>query len=175
MQIKKNLIYILMLNLTLIRHAKSSWDDPSLDDFDRPLNKRGLFTAPLVAQKLKIELPMPDLILCSPAKRAIQTADFFKSDKSIFEIKENIYFVGLDEILEIIKQINPSHSNVWLFGHEPHLSELVEFLTGESIKKFPTCAVFQISFTAKKWTNIKEKSGKIIFSLIPKDFIPRNP
>ena len=66
-----------MLYLTLIRHAKSSWDDPSLDDFERPLNKRGLFTAPLVAQKLKIELPTPDLILCSPAKRAMQTADFF--------------------------------------------------------------------------------------------------
>lgn len=164
-----------MLYLTLIRHAKSSWDDPSLDDFDRPLNKRGIFTAPLVAQKLKKEIPTPDLILCSPAKRAMQTADFFKNDTTIFEIKENIYFVGLNEILKIIRQINPSHSNVWLFGHEPHLSELVEFLTGESIKKFPTCAVFQIAFKTKNWANIKKESGKIIFSLIPKDFIQRNP
>ena len=164
-----------MLYLTLIRHAKSSWDDPSLDDFERPLNKRGLYTAPLVAQKLKIELPTPDLILCSPAKRAIQTADFFKNDKTIFEIKQKIYFDGLDEILEIIRQINPSCSNVWLFGHEPNLSEMVEFFTGKILAKFPTCAVFQICFSVEKWSEIEKESGKISFSLIPKDFIHQKP
>ncbi|MBP9136442.1 MAG: hypothetical protein KBF31_05490, partial [Chitinophagales bacterium] len=110
-----------------------------------------------------------------PAKRAIQTAEYFKNDKTIFEIKENIYFVGLDEILEIIKNINPSCSNVWLFGHEPNLSEMVEFFTGKILAKFPTCAVFQICFSVEKWSEIEKESGKISFSLIPKDFIHQKP
>ena len=93
----------------------------------------------------------------------------------ISKIKQNIYFDGLDEILEIIRQINPSCSNVWLFGHEPNLSEMVEFFTGKILAKFPTCAVFQICFSVEKWSEIEKESGKISFSLIPKDFILQKP
>ena len=115
-----------MKKLYLVRHAKSSWKDPSLDDIDRPLNKRGKRDAPFMGKLLRKEGVKPDLIITSPAKRAFFTAktianeiDYSKKDI----VKSNlVYLTSTNELLEVINDISQEVKTAMLFGHNhpPH-------------------------------------------------------
>ena len=154
-----------MKTLFLIRHAKSSWDDTALPDKDRPLNDRGRRDAPKMGERLAKRDVKPDLILSSPAVRALSTAEIIakKLDyrrKDIL-VNERLYAVEADDLLDVIHQLGDKVERVMLFGHNPELTELAHRLAGE-ITHMPTCAVAELTFDAKSWSNIgKIKPAKV--------------
>lgn len=147
-----------MKYITFIRHAKSSWENPNLADIERPLNKRGKEAVLLMGNYLNTQSIFPDWVISSPAVRATKTANAictiigYKTDK--IQINPIIYSGSSADILTLIKQIENRYQDVFIFGHEPLLSELIFLLTGNKLEKFPTAAVYRISFTIKSWKNI---------------------
>ena len=154
-----------MKTLILIRHAKSSWDDMALGDKDRPLNDRGKRDAPKVGERLAKRHARPDLILSSPATRALATAQIIaeKLDYkgSNIVVNDRLYAVEADELLDVIRQIDDGAESVMLIGHNPELSELAHRLSSK-ITHLPTCAVAEFTFDSKSWKRIgKDKPAKV--------------
>ncbi len=154
-----------MKTLFLIRHAKSSWDHTALPDKDRPLNDRGRRDAPKMGERLAKRDVKPSLILSSPAVRALRTAEIIakKLDyrrKDIL-VNERLYAVEADDLLDVIHQLGDKVERVMLFGHNPELTELAHRFAGE-ITHMPTCAVAELTFDARSWSNIgKIKPAKV--------------
>lgn len=159
-----------MKYLTIIRHAKSSWENPDLDDLVRPLNERGLQSIKIIGNYLKGKQIQPDLVIASPATRALQTAigigTYLNYTPDDLLIKQEIYFGNPTSIFSILKNLNDVLNDVFLFGHEPILSSLIEMLTKNQLDKFPTCAVYRIAFDINHWNAIKK--GKMAFFVTPK-------
>jgi phosphohistidine phosphatase len=133
-----------MKTLFLIRHAKSSWDDPALSDKDRPLGDRGRRDAPRMGKRLAKRNVKPDLILSSPARRALTTAEIIakKLDykRKDIVVDDRLYASAVDGLLNVIHGLGDNLERVILFGHNPELTELAHRLSGE-ITHMPTCAV----------------------------------
>ena len=159
-----------MKYLTIIRHAKSSWEQPDLDDIARPLNERGKHAVKIVGKHLLEQALQPDLIISSPAVRALETAkgiaEYVQYDKKKIVVEPVVYFGTSSAIIEMLKKINDRHTDVFLFGHEPILSSLIFQLTKTTLEKFPTCSVFRIAFKADSWSAIK--TGSKEFFVYPK-------
>jgi phosphohistidine phosphatase len=146
-----------MKTLYLVRHAKSSWDEPALPDRDRLLAVRGERDAPEMARRLTRRGVDPDLILSSPAKRALATAkiiakalDYKHKD---IEIDDRLYPGQVSELLSMIHGLDDKLERVMLFGHNPAVAELAHHLSS-AITRMPTCAVAEFSFDAKSWSEI---------------------
>jgi len=163
-----------MKKLLILRHAKSSWDNMGLSDFERPLNERGKRDAPIMGQHLakKRNLKL-DLVITSPAKRALKTAKIIAKELGFPEDKivknSGIYGAGLAEMLSIINRLDNTLNTVMLVGHNPTFSTLAYYLTHHSVDNIPTCGVFCIDFNGKKWQGIAEASGKLDFFDYPKN------
>ena len=161
-----------MKYLTLIRHAKSSWDYPQLADFDRPLNSRGERSAPEMGRRLAARHIVPDLIVSSPANRAITTAEIIASEigypKDRIKEENRIYEASSKSILEVINEQNDSADKIFMFGHNPGMHQLAEFLADFNMYKFPTCAVLHIRFNTDSWKNIGKDKGIVEFYDFPK-------
>lgn len=161
-----------MKYLTIIRHAKSSWENPDLVDFDRPLNERGKSAIKIIGSFLKEKNIETDLVISSPAKRARQTAicigKFLHYKSSEIHFEPEIYFGNAASILSIIKKTDNKYNDIFIFGHEPILSSLIEFLTENDIEKFPTCAVYRIVLDIECWKNITSSKAKCEFYVNPK-------
>ncbi len=131
-----------MKRVFLVRHAKSSWKDISLADFDRPLNKRGKRDAPFMGEQIKRRAVLPDLLLASPAKRAKKTAKIiaakigYKSQKIIFD--ETIYSSGISGIVRILSKLNNTIESAMVVGHNPDLTTLAEQFSGGFVGNIPT-------------------------------------
>jgi phosphohistidine phosphatase len=154
-----------MKTLFLIRHAKSSWDDTALPDKDRPLNDRGKRDAPKMGKRLQKRDVKPDLILSSPAIRALTTAEIFakKLDYKLKDIvvDDRLYAGEADDLLDVIHKLGDNLERVMLFGHNPELTELAHRLASE-IARMPTCAVAEFTFGTKSWSKIgKTKPAKV--------------
>jgi phosphohistidine phosphatase len=154
-----------MKTLFLIRHAKSSWDDIALPDKDRSLNDRGRRDAPKMGKRLAKRNVTPDLILSSPARRALTTAEIIakKLDYKLKDIvvDDRLYAGAADDLLKVIQKLGDKLESVMLFGHNPELTELAHRLSSE-ITHMPTCAVAEFAFNAKSWSNIgKAKVAKV--------------
>ena len=153
-----------MKTLLLLRHAKSSWDDASLPDFERPLNKRGLRAAPRIGQFMRERQLRPDLVLCSPAQRARDTARLALEAGEIetpLRYEARIYEADVPTLLEIIRGIEEEHSEVMLVGHNPGLEELLAYLTGEN-HHMTTATLARIILDCEKWTDAGERtSGRL--------------
>ena len=154
-----------MKTLFLIRHAKSSWDDTALPDKDRPLNDRGKRDAPKMGKRLAKRDVKPDLILSSPAKRALTTAEIIakKLDYKLKDIvvDDRLYAGAVHDLLNVIHKLGDKPKRVILFGHNPELTEFAHRLSSE-ITHMPTCAVAEFRFNAKSWSNIgKAKLAKV--------------
>ncbi|MES0874136.1 SixA phosphatase family protein [Sinimarinibacterium thermocellulolyticum] len=164
-----------MLLLTLVRHAKSSWDDPALDDFDRPLNARGERDAPRMALHVKRALGSPDRILSSPAVRALTTARVFAETLGVsaarFDQRPRIYYeASAETLLTLVQMLDDDDRHVMLFGHNPGLTDLAHRLARCSFDDMPTCAVVQIGFDVKSWSDVDERAGTQRFYAFPKQF-----
>lgn len=154
-----------MKTLFLVRHAKSSWDDPALADKDRPLNERGKRDAPKVGERLAKAGAKPDLILSSPAKRALTTAEIIARKlgykRKNIVVDDRLYAVESEVLLDVIRQLDDGAECVMLFGHNPELTELAHRLSGK-ICHMPTCAVAELTFDVKLWKRIGEVSPSMV-------------
>lgn len=158
--------------LVLIRHAKSSWANPELADFDRPLNKRGKRNAPVMGKRLdKLEL-FPDLFLSSPAKRARKTARKIAGSmgfaKKIVQYDPNLYHASEQEMLHIIRGTAKKVDTLFIVGHNFTLTDLACELAGVEIENIPTCGIVGIEFS-RSWEKIRYGSGTLQFFDYPKN------
>jgi phosphohistidine phosphatase len=148
-----------MKTLFLVRHAKSSRDDSSLPDRDRPLDDRGKRDAPMMGQRLAKRDVKPDLLLSSPALRALTTAQLFAKEvgyKRDVVVDDRLYAGNPDDVLAVIGALDMKVDRVMLFGHNPEFTDLAHRLSSE-ISDMPTCAVAEFRFATKVWSDV----GKI--------------
>ena len=161
-----------MKTLLLLRHAKSSWNNYSLSDHDRPLNRRGKSDAPRIGQLLSDENLVPDLILCSTARRAKDTA-LAVADASGFDgeivYSRDLYHAGVDSFIWLLSDVYDRYDRVMLVAHNPGLEELLDYLTGVS-EWLPTAALVQISMPIHAWSEIADDAeGKFVALWRPKE------
>lgn len=160
-----------MKTLYLLRHAKSSWKEPGLRDFDRPLNSRGREAAPLVGQLIrKRKLPV-DLVLSSPAARARQTAALVREAAELSAdllYDERIYEADAERLLAVVAQSPDSADALMLVGHNPGMEHLLKLLTGEQ-HEMPTAALACVVLDVEKWGKVRADSGRLKLFVRPKD------
>jgi phosphohistidine phosphatase len=161
--------------LTTIRHAKSSWDNPRLDDQERPLNKRGLRAAPAVARYLQRLHHVPDALLSSPARRARDTAELMAEvwglSPDVLHLDERLYFSGVDAIAEAIRETPDEVQSLAIFSHEPLLSEFCDRYCRLGQSKYPTSAACAMELDISSWSAFRERGRKLFF-VIPKAIDP---
>jgi phosphohistidine phosphatase len=161
-----------MKKLYLIRHAKSSWEDSSLDDIDRPLNNRGKNNAPEMGERLRKQGILPDLLISSPAKRALSTAKKIANkigySKNEILIDENLYHGSDDMLIEIVKQLPDTAESVMLFGHNPGFTYFANQLCDINIYNIPTAGIVAIDFQIDKWQDSGLGMGDLVFFDYPK-------
>jgi len=164
-----------MKTIILVRHAKSSWKDLSLDDFDRPLNKRGKKNAPFMGKKLKERHINPGLILSSSAKRARKTATAiakaigYPKKKIIFDDK--MYHTGAWYLYEMVRRLDDDNETIMLFGHNPGFNDFADLLLKKNpVYNIVTSGVYCIRFNVDRWENVREGQGEAVFFDYPKRY-----
>ena len=164
-----------MKRLVLVRHAKSSWSDPSAADFDRKLNKRGKKDAPFMAEKLAEQGIHADLIISSPAKRAKKTAKYMAKainyERSKIYYTEDAYSFSGPDLFEIIRKIDDKYSNVLFVGHNYGITDLGEQLTGETLLNIPTAGIVCMTSEISSWSEIRPGSATLEFFDYPKKYL----
>ena len=155
-----------------MRHAKSDWGQ-NLPDIERPLNKRGKKAAPLMAEQLKKMNKIPELIISSPAKRAMSTAERVKEKLNIkrsIVVVETFYFGYLADVVEQIKNTDNQYERILIVGHNPVWEDLVaELSVDNEYVSMPTAAIASIVFNTKNWKKIKK--GKLEWLITPKSVV----
>lgn len=161
-----------MLTLYFCRHAKSSWADPGQDDFDRPLNERGLRDAPNMARLFKERGDPVDMIVSSPANRALTTSRYFGRELRIpddrFVQEPLLYHANVPVIASVVARLPNELKRVMLFGHNPGFSEIVEHFSNDSAGDMPTCGIVRIDFVADAWTELVRDLGTLVWFDYPK-------
>lgn len=160
-----------MKKLFLLRHAKSSWEDHGLSDFERPLNERGLTAAPFMGETMRSRELLPDVIIASPAKRAKQTAELVRSAALIDSellFDGRIYAASTSELLEVVLELENDFNIAMMVGHNPGFENLVRVLTGE-FEIMPTAALALIDLQIEQWRDIAPGSGNLQSVLRPKE------
>jgi phosphohistidine phosphatase len=159
--------------LLIIRHAKSSWDIGSLNDFDRPLNDRGKKDAPAMAQRLLDKKTSIDAFVSSPAKRAKKTAEYFcstynRSEADIIFI-DALYHANVQAFYHVVENLDDSFNTVALFSHNPGITEFINELTEKmKLDSMPTCAIFAVKIDIDKWKEFKKATKEFLFFDYPK-------
>lgn len=160
------------LNLILVRHAKSSWSNGALSDFDRPLNKRGNHDAPLMGKKIKDYKFEINILISSPAKRTKDTAKFiaqenkFPLPKIIYQ--QDLYHCSKEAYIKTL--LKQKKKNILIIGHNPGIQEFSCWLCSQPRANFPTCGVVFISFKEEEWSTLKENTGVFRTFEFPKMF-----
>lgn len=158
--------------LYLVRHAKSSWDDPSLADRDRPLSERGLSSAPDMGRRLAVQGHKPDLVISSPARRALATAKKLAKEIGYRESKvitdEHLYFSGTRSMVDLLEKLDDKHKKVMLVGHNPAMTSLLNILCDTQVDNMPTCAVAVIEFDMESWSELTMSDGELMDYDFPK-------
>jgi phosphohistidine phosphatase len=154
-----------MKRLTLVRHAKSDWSLPGQPDWDRALNRRGQRDAPEMARRLRARKLKPDLILASPAVRALTTATIMarelKVPSSHVKQDERLYLAAPDDMLAVVHALGGTAKHLMVFGHNPGITDFANRLSaGERIDNMPTCAVFTARFEIDEWSELDWSSGQ---------------
>ena len=163
-----------MKTLYLVRHAKSSWKNQGLTDFDRPLNKRGKRDAPFMGEVLNDKKINPDFIISSSAKRAKKTATEIAA-KIGFPLKkisfnDEIYEASMSTLVNLIKKLNDKYESVMIFGHNPSLTVLNNHISNHYIDNIPTCGIVALQLN-KKWNELDKNSCEQIFFEHPKMYL----
>ncbi|MEE1944803.1 histidine phosphatase family protein [Pedobacter sp. KR3-3] len=158
--------------LLLIRHAKSDWGNAGLRDFDRPLNGRGKNNAPEMAERLVKQQIVPELMVSSPALRAITTAKYFAAAWHIpienIQLEPAIYEANVKSLLKVINQLDDQYDQIALFGHNPGLTDLANYLCNGHIVNMPTASVIRIQFPFDSWKLISSNTGNVLLFDYPK-------
>ena len=166
-----------MKRLLLVRHAKSNWENPEWTDFERPLNKRGLRDAPFMADIVKQKLEAMDYVYASPAMRALTTAKAFCTALNYPEdkihIDQSIYEKGPRYIISLVKNADDKIDTLAVFGHNPDMTSLFSYFTGDYCDNMPTCGCLCIDFDIDSWQQVEDQNGKIVFFEYPKLYFKR--
>lgn len=163
-----------MKRLLLLRHAKSSWDDPGLPDRERPLGPRGIRDVPRIGRYLDSHGLRPDRVWCSPAERARATAlgvvAQFESAPPV-EFVDALYAEDVHAIHRRVSACEDTVACLMLVGHFPQLQLLLEEMTGQAFayRKFPTCAVAVLDFAVQSWADVLEREGRFEHFVRPRD------
>jgi phosphohistidine phosphatase len=178
-----NLIFVILRTqisklktLLLIRHAKSSWDDAGLSDYERPLNERGKKDAPAMAERLYERGIKIDAFVTSPARRARKTAEIFakryKKEKDELVLKTELYMASDEAFNSVVEKLHDDFDCVAVFSHNPGITDFANSLTDDiRIDNIPTCGIFAISIEARKWNKFKEAKKKFLFFDYPKALV----
>jgi phosphohistidine phosphatase len=164
-----------MKKLTLVRHAKSSWKHPELNDFERPLNKRGKRDLPDMADRIIQYGIKPDILLNSGATRAAVTANAIASRLELpsnqCQIIADLYESSAETLMLVLQNLPDTYQHVMLVGHNPGLERLGSFLTQEHIAKFPTAAVMHLHLSITNWHELSEACASLTLFDYPKKHI----
>lgn len=159
--------------LLLIRHAKSDWGDPSLSDFDRPLNGRGKEDAPVMAHRMLDNKIRIDAFISSPAKRARKTAGIFakayKAKKHEIIFRDELYGAAENVFWDVIANADKKFDSIAIFSHNPGLTDFANQLTTSRIDNIPTCGIFAVKANCDKWKEFKEAEKEFWFLDYPKN------
>jgi phosphohistidine phosphatase len=165
--------------LYLLRHAKSSWDDPGLEDLDRPLAPRGRRASKRIARHVRQSDIAPELVLCSPSVRARETLEAVRAalgDPMVRFVPE-LYAVSGPVLLRVVRQAEPGVGALLVVGHNPGLHELAVRLTGSGDgdlrarlrEKLPTGALVTLVFEASSWPEVEPGAGKLVGYVVPRE------
>ena len=160
-----------MKTLYILRHAKSSWDDHSLSDFERPLNSRGLKAALFMGSLMKERGFIPDVIVASPAMRAKQTAELVRDAAQFqptIQFDSRIYEASVGTLVSVLSEIDNSLNSALIVGHNPGAEGLVYYLTSE-ITPMPTAALAAIELNIRTWNEIDGGCGTLKQVIRPKE------
>lgn len=181
---------MIMKTVLLLRHAKSSWDDPSLPDFQRPLAPRGRRAAPLMAEYLAEHGLVPDRVLCSAAQRAKETWEIIaraleedldpplpEAGPIRVELRQDVYHASPRSLLDLLQGLDDAEAMVLLVGHNPTFEDLADILAGSGDlagldrmrRKFPTAALAVIDFPVGRWAQVQPAQGYLRAFVRPKD------
>ncbi len=169
-----------MPTLMLLRHAKSDWSDLTLADFDRPLNKRGRRAAPLIGRYLRKQDLLPDLVLCSGARRARQTWDLVSAElRSEAPVKflRSLYLAPPSRLLATLQRQPEEVERLMMIGHNPGMENLAAHLAGAGSaklrarmqEKFPTATLAVFGFTARTWGAVAAGGGELQRFVVARD------
>ena len=162
-----------MKKIYIVRHAKSSWKDPGMKDFDRPLNKRGKHDAPLIGKLLRDRGIKPDWIVSSPANRAQTTAKTIAQEVGFplneIVLEQKIYEAYLEDVVDVIQCLPDEVETAFIFGHNPAFTYLVNhFNHGELVVNVPTCGIGCVETSAKHWSDIHPDNSNLVSFDYPK-------
>lgn len=169
-----------MKTLFLLRHAKSSWKDHSLDDFDRPLNKRGRGAAKAIGEYLANRGVAPAQVLCSSARRARETLERAQEALGVTvpaRFEKGIYMAEAATLMRRLKRLNDTLASAMLLGHNPGLADLAqtliddgdETLREELQTKFPTASLAMIEAHIERWADLHAGCGRLVEFVRPRD------
>jgi phosphohistidine phosphatase len=158
--------------LYLARHAKSSWGDYSLKDFDRTLNDRGLRDAPAMGRVLRGMGQTPELIVTSPAIRALTTARLLAesmglAEAAVVEVKK-LYSAPAETILEVVNELGDEYARAMVVGHNPGMTMLAGELSRGGVGHMPTCSVASFEIPVSSWMEVRAGRGRLRFFETPK-------
>lgn len=173
-----------MRTLYLCRHGKSSWADPGMQDFDRPLNSRGMHDAPIMASRFMERGEPLELMVSSTANRALSTARAFAdamgaATRERFDtrapmpqllLQPRLYHADVRTILEIVNALPDDAQHVMLFGHNPGFTEAVAFFSSDDIGNLPTCGMVRIDFPCDSWAQASRDYGMLQWRDQPKPY-----
>ena len=163
-----------MKKLFLVRHAKSSWKDNNLSDFERPLNKRGRRDAPFMGKLLAQQGVQPDLIISSPSNRTSTTAKLFckEINYSFNEVllEPKLYLADSDQIIDVLRSVEDRFNTLMLFAHNPGITELSNHLTDNQTDNIPTCGIVSLKLRGDSWEELGTGSCEFIFFEYPKKY-----
>ena len=156
--------------LIIVRHSKSSWKDLSLDDFNRPLNKRGKEDGPIISNYLSKKTNFIDFLHSSSSVRTFETSKFFMQRIKFGKVKydDSLYHSSSGSILNLIKNYSNEYSSVMLIAHNPGLTHLINQITNISLDNLPTTGLAEIHFSCNKWNEISSKNSNLIDLKFPK-------
>ena len=164
-----------MKRLYLVRHAKSSWSNPHLKDFDRPLNDRGLRDAPVMANHLQQLDLIPDFILSSAANRAQTTArimaEVLLGDSEQIVTDTELYAASAETLLNEIRVVDNQVQHLMLVAHNPTITELLDLLVDGAAQDMPTCAVAVIGLDISDWRRILPGTGMLNHFILPRQLV----
>lgn len=161
-----------MKTLVLVRHAKSSWSEPGLPDFERPLNDRGRHDAADMAARMVARHLSPDLLVSSPARRALKTARYFAEafhyPQEEIQLIPELYHPAVEALQRAVLALPDKASTVFLFSHNPGITDFVNSLTPVRIDNLPTSAVFAVALPSAHWADWEHAERRFLFFDYPK-------
>ncbi len=158
--------------LTIVRHAKSSWSDTSLSDAKRPLNRRGKRDAPMMGERILEHGIRPSLIVSSPATRAWSTAKIIAEainyPREFLHKEKSLYLASLDRILDVVMAQDNGFNNLMIVGHNPGLTDFVNFLIPGLTNNLPTAGVVSVEIDRDDWSLYERPAAKLLVHDWPK-------